>query len=177
MLKTAVKFGVISGAIIIAAIIVPFWWQSVDAILADPEGFKASMRRGEVVGYLSMLVAMSLVFFAMREHRNRLGGSLGFLQGMKVGVLVTLVSATLFGVATGIMYAAMGVEHTDAFMRLYMEHAAGADPVAQARALADYEANRDLWLNHWFQGFVMFATVVPIGVLVSLPSAWWHSRR
>jgi hypothetical protein len=177
MFKTAIKFGAIAGTIIIAAIIVPFWWQSVDAILADPEGFKASMRRGEVVGYLSMLVAMSLVFFAMREHRNRQGGSLRFLQGLKLGVLVTLIAATLFGLATGILYASMGVEQTDAFMRLYMEHAAGPDAAAQAKALADYEANRDLWLNHWFQGFVMFATVVPIGVLVSLPSAWWHSRR
>ncbi len=173
MFNIALKYGLIAAAVLIAAIILPFWFQNIEAIASDPEAFKARMRWSEVVGYLTMLVAMGLIFFALREYRTRLGGALGFGAGLKLGALVSLIAATLFGAATAALYAAMGPEQTDAFMRLYMEHAAGADPAAQAKALADYEANRGMWLNPAFQAFIMFATVFPIGVLVSLVSAWW----
>jgi hypothetical protein len=176
MFNIAFKYGLIAAAVLIAVIILPFWFQNIDAIAADPEAFKARMRWSEVVGYLTMLAAMGLIVFALREYRARLGGSLGFAAGLKLGVLVSLIAASLFGVATAALYAAMGPEQTDAFMRIYMEHAAGPDPAAQARALADYESNRGLWLNPAFQAFIMFATVLPIGVLVSLLAAWWLRR-
>ncbi len=171
MLKAALVWGVIAAAIMIAAIIVPFWFQDLEAMLADPEIMKAAMSRNERIGYLTMFVAMGLVAVALWRHRAAQDGCLSFLDGLKLGTLTSLVAALLFGLATVVLYLALGPEQSDAFMRVYMEHAAGSDPAAQAQALATYESQRGLWLNPWFQGFVMFATVLPIGVLVSLVAA------
>lgn len=170
MLKPALKYGLIAAAILIAVIILPFYWQ-------DPERLSESMRRGEVVGFLTMALAMGLVYFAIREQRGRLGGRIGFGVGILTGLLTSLVAATVFGLATVLLYTAMGPERTHEFMQMYVQHAAGADEQARAQALADYETHRHLFLSPWFNGLLMFATVLPIGLLLSLIFAWWLRRQ
>lgn len=165
MLKTAFKYGLIAAALMTAVIIIPFW-------LRDPERLLEQMGWGEVVGYATMIVALGLVFLALREHRGR-AGSLTFLGGLGLGLAVTAVAAAAFGLATTGLYYGMGPERTDDFMRAYVEHTAGSEASAEelARALTEYEGQRHLWLNPWFQGFVMFATVAGLGVVVSLLAA------
>ncbi len=168
MLKLALKYGLIAAAIMIAVIIVPFYWQD-----QDPAALSERMKLGEIVGFLTMALAMALVYFALREQRSRLGGRLGFWQGVLTGAATTMVAATVFGLATTLLYVAMGPERTYEFMQLYIQYSAGADEMARAQALAEFEANRGLWLSPWFNGALMFATVVPIGLLLTLISAWW----
>lgn len=161
------KYGFIAAAIMTAVIILPF-------AIRDPENLLENMGWGEVVGYTTMIVAMSLIFFALKEHRERnLGGVMRFRTGLLTGLAVTLVAALLFGLATAGLYAWMGPERTDEFMHAYIRYSAGADasPQELAEAMASYEAQRNLWLNPFFQGFVMFGTIVPIGLVISLISA------
>ena len=170
MYKSALKFGSTAGAILIAVIILPFYWQ-------DSEELIEHMRWGEIVGYLTMVLAMTLVYFAIREQRSRLGGRIGYGAAVLTGLLTALVAATVFGLATVLLYTAMGPERTHEFMQLYVQHAAGADEQARAQALADYQAHRQLFLSPWFNGLLMFATVLPIGLLLSLLFAWWLRRQ
>jgi len=172
MLKVSGKYGAIAALLMTAVIILPFWWQSPEALLQR-------MQLGQVVGYLTMLLAMGLIHFALREYRDKhRGGRLRFWEGCRLGVLTSVIAAGLFGLATVALYAAMGPERTDEFMRLYVAFAAGeqAAPEQLARAMEQYEAHRALYLNPWFQGLLMFATVLPIGLLVSLVSAWLLRR-
>lgn len=172
MLKIGFKYGLIAAALMIAVIVVPFWLQT-------PERRIAQMGWGEIVGYATMIVALALIFFALREQRNR-AGTLPFRSGLALGLMVTAIAAAIFGVATMGLYAAMGPDETDAFMRAYVEHKAGAAGNGEQPALvrAEYERNRHLWLNPWFQGFLMFATVAALGAVVSVLAAWLlRSRR
>lgn len=167
MKRVVLKYGAISGGLMSAVILAPFFFQ-------DPGAMLEEMRLGEIVGYTTMIVAMGLVFFALREHRDRnLGGVMPFRTGLLVGLAVTLVAAVLYGLATTAGYMWIGPERTHEFMLAYIEYSMGpgASADALAAAVAEYESQRDLWLNPWFQGFVMFATVVPIGLVVSLISA------
>lgn len=163
MFKTVMKYGSIAGGVLAAVLIAPWFFRDQDAMLE-------SMRLGEIVGYTTMLVATGLVFFALREHRARnLGGVMPFRTGLLTGIAVSAVAAGLFGLATVVLYAWMGPERTHAFMLAYVEYSAGTgDPET---AMVQYESMRHLWANPWFQGFVMFATVFPIGVVWSLVSA------
>lgn len=167
MRKIVFKYGVIAGGLMIAVMLAPFYLQ-------DAEEMTANMRLGEIVGYAVMIVAMGLVFFAVREHRDRnLGGVMPFRTGLLTGLAVTAVAATLVGLATTAGTVWIGPERTHEFMLAYVEYSLGADapPEAVAAAIKEYEASKALWLNPWFQGFVMFATVVPIGLVMSLVSA------
>lgn len=171
MLKTVCKYGLIAAALMVAVIVVPFWLQS-------PERRLEQMGWGEVVGYATMVVALSLIFFALREHRRRTG-RLSFRTGLALGLGVTGIAAGAFGLATTGLHYSMGPEENDAFMRAYVEHSAGPEATTEeiARAHREYESNRHLWLNPWFQGFVMFATVALLGIVVSLLAAWLLRTR
>lgn len=171
MLKTSLKYGLIAAALMIAVIIVPFWVQDIDRLLER-------MGWGQVVGYATMVVALGLIFFALREHRNRVG-ELSFAGGLGLGLAITGVAAGAFGIATSALYYAMGPEETERFMRAYVEYSAGAGASSGqiAQALAEYEAQRHLWLNPWFQGALMFATVALLGLVVSVLAAWLLRTR
>lgn len=164
MEKVVAKYGLGAALIMGALVIVPFW-------LADPADATTNLGLKEILGYATMVVAMSLVFFAIREYRGAVD-RLTFVRGFAVGAGVTLVAALGFGLATvGLYGVLMSPDQIDGFMRAYVEQSAGADPDAVAAALQQHEANRRLWQNPWFQGLVMFGTVLPIGLVASTISA------
>lgn len=161
MRNLVLKYGGLIAAILIAVMLVPLAFQTTDQMIAN-------MDLGEIVGYTTMIVATGLIFFALREHRNRnLGGVMSFRTGFLTGLAVSAVAAVLFGLATALFYAWIGPERTHEFMQAYVV-ARSEDASA---ALAAYESQRGLWGNPLFQGFVMFATVFPIGLVMSLVSA------
>jgi hypothetical protein len=167
MRNLVLKYGGLIAAILTVVMLVPLAFQSTDEMIAN-------MELGEIVGYATMIVAMGLVYFALREHRNRnLGGVMGFRTGFLTGLAVSAVAALLFGAATALLYAWLGPDRTHEFMQAYVIHSLGpsATPDDVSAALAAYESQRGLWGNPLFQGFVMVATVFPIGLVVSLVSA------
>lgn len=164
MKDVIMKYGLAAALVMSALVVVPFW-------LGDPSNVTEGLGLKEVLGYATMVVAMSLVFFAIREYRGAVD-RLTFARGFAVGAGVSLVAALGFGLATVALYAfLMSPEQIDTFMRAYVEQAAGAGPEAVAGALQQYEANRHLWQNPWFQGLVMFGTVLPIGLVATTISA------
>jgi hypothetical protein len=171
MLKTVLKYGLIAAALMIAVIILSFWWQGVDRVIE-----RMDMRA--VVGYATMVVALGLIFFALREDRSRVG-ELPFARGLGLGLAITGVASGLFGLATVALYAAIGPGETDRFLRAYVEHGAAQSGDAEAviAAVADYEAGLHLWLNPWFHGLVMFITVALLGVVISLLASWLLRTR
>jgi len=52
---------------------------------------------GELVGYASIVVAMSLVYFAMRNYRDKENeGQLNFGDGMKIGTIISAIGGLAF---------------------------------------------------------------------------------
>lgn len=155
MLSLSIRYGLIIGAGISALMLVPFYMLSPDERIAG-------MGSSEIVGYAIMVAAACLIFVALWEQRRR-EGMLGFGAGLSLGLGVSGVAALVFGLATTLTYYAMEPAEVDAFMRAYVEHSGGS--------LEDYEEQQHLWLNPWFQGFIMAATIALIGAVVSLVAA------
>jgi hypothetical protein len=94
MKKTVLIFGLISGAISAAMMLVtvPF----VDKIGWD---------KGEILGYTSMVLAALLIFFGIRSYReNVAGGRLTFGRGFVVGILITLISSACYVATWEVVY-------------------------------------------------------------------------
>src|SRR4051794_39263873 len=88
MTKIVLTFGLISG-IIIAGVV---WLNS--SLIASGQ---ISWERAEIVGYASMLIALSMVFFGIKSYRdNCAGGTIGFWKGVKVGLLISLLAGVLY---------------------------------------------------------------------------------
>ena len=94
MKKTVLTFGLISGVILatLMAATIPF---------ADQIGFDRSM----YVGYTTMVLAFSLIFFGIRSYRENVGdGYISFGRALAVGFLIMGISTLCYVIAWEIIY-------------------------------------------------------------------------
>jgi|JI9StandDraft_2_1071091.scaffolds.fasta_scaffold26155_2 hypothetical protein len=96
MKKIILTYGLIAGAIVgtMLAISIPLYNNGVITI-----------ENGQWVGYSIMIIALSLIFFAVKNYRDQhLGGVISFGRAFQVGILVTLVAAIVYAITWEICY-------------------------------------------------------------------------
>ena len=137
-----------------------------------------SYHMNEVIGYATMIVALSMVFFGTRHYRNTVGGgSLTFGQGFKIGTLISFVAALIFGIFTVMLFTVFIPDLGERYLEVYRQMAEqGNDPALQAQ-MEQFEANKELFLSPIFQGFLMFITVFFIGEVIAVISSLFLKRK
>lgn len=129
---------------------------------------------GMVVGYLTMLVGLSMVFVAIKRHRDvDLGGVIRFWPAFGLGLGVSVVAGVLYVLA---WEAALAVTHMDfgnvyANLLIEQEKAKGASADALAKFSAEMETFKREYANPFYRMPMTFTEIFPVGVLVSLVSA------
>lgn len=129
---------------------------------------------GMVVGYLTMLVALSTVFVGVKRYRDTVGGGVvKFLPAFGIGLGIAVVAA-LFYVA---MWEAYMYATDYRFMDEYVASSvtamkAAGKPVAE---IAEYAAEMDRfklqYADPFFRMLMTFSEIAPVGLLVSVVSA------
>ena len=67
-----------------------------------------TMENGELVGYSTMIVALSLIFFGVKSYRdNQLEGSISFGKALQVGLLITLIASLMYAITWEVIYNTM----------------------------------------------------------------------
>ena len=127
-----------------------------------------------LIGYATMLIALSAVFVAIKRRRDiDLGGVIGFWAAFGLGLGISLVASIFYVVAWEITLA---VTHTD-FMAGYAKaviaeaRAKGADAAKIAKITSDMARARAQYANPLYRLPETFTEIFPVGVLVSLVSA------
>ena len=132
------------------------------------------LKYGVALGYLTMLIAMSAVFVAIKRHRDDdLGGVIRFWPAFGLGLGISAVASLFYVVAweaalavTGADFAAEYIKATVAQMQ-----AKGDTAEAVAKFTAEMEVFKRQYANPLFRVPMTLAEVFPVGVLVSLVSA------
>ena len=168
-MTSAIRYGLIAGGLLCLPMFGPYFVFGL-----RPEWMAA----GEVVGYASMLLCLSATWFAMR-HEQQHRGPLGYGALLAVGVGVSAVAGTVFGLGTWAFYAIVGDALPQALIEFYLlqARAPGIDAAESARRVAEIESMRALFFNRPLQAAIMFATVFIIGVALSLGGALLISRQ
>lgn len=158
-MRYALVYGSLSGVIVAA---------TISALLA------AGLGHSLWVGYLVMLVGLTLVFVGMKRYRDvEKGGVIRFLPAFGVGLGIAIVAGIAYVV---IWESFVAVTHYD-FMGDYIasiRHAretAGVTGPALAREMAELEAMRVQMANPLFRIPMVFLEIFPVGLLVALVSA------
>jgi hypothetical protein len=127
-----------------------------------------------LVGYTTMLVALSTVFVAIKRQRDLNGGGvIRFWPAFGLGLGISAVAGLFYVLA---WEAALAITQAD-FISAYTEslveaeRAKGASPAAIAKLRAEMESFRASYANPLFRMPLTFAEIFPVGVLVSLVSA------
>ncbi len=175
MQRTILIFGLISGLIILILGYAtrPIWMDT---------GGKMDMSTGELLGYINMIIALSMIFFGVRQFRDRhLGGKITFGKAFKVGFLISLVASAIYVFGWMVYYNTSEVAQT--FPAQYIEHmkeqwlASGLTPEQINEKAAGYEKNFALYENPIIMAGMTLMEILPVGLLISLISAFILKKK
>ena len=162
-MKYALTYGALSGLVVVATIL-------AGLTFADRDGFFTS----EYLGYLVMLVALSLIFVGVKRYRDvELGGVIRFLPALGVGLGIAAVAGLVYVATWEIYLAATDYRFMDEYIAgiVRARREAGVSAEAIARELASWESMRESYRNPLFRIPVTFLEIFPVGLLVALVSA------
>lgn len=118
------------------------------------------------IGYTIMLLALSLIFVAVKRRRDE-AGAIGFWAALAMGLAITLVASMLYALCWEATLAMIG--GPDAFIDGYA--AALRRGGATAEQLRGVEEMRVGYRNPLMRLPLTMTEIAPVGVLVSLVTA------
>jgi Protein of unknown function (DUF4199) len=153
MKKTVLAFGLISGAISAAMMLV-----------AIPFVDKVGWEKGEILGYTTIVLSALMVFFGVRSYRENVGGGrLTFGRGFAVGILITLISSACYVGTSEIVY----YKFMPGFAEKYAAHMVEASGASQQKLDETRAVQADVRQSSGQCG----PDVFPIGLAFTLLSA------
>jgi hypothetical protein len=161
-MRYALVYGGLAGAIVMAV--------STAFVTAGLLGHSSS----PVMGYLAMLVGLTMIFVGVKRYRDvERGGVIGFGKAFAVGLGISLVAAIIYAAAFEIYAAASGFDLTAHFSQITVREmqAAGASPADIAEELAALREFGEMYRNPLVRIPIHFLEIGPVCLLVSLVSA------
>lgn len=162
MKKTVLRYGLFS-AISIVGLFTLGW------LFLDDNDYSSK----EIFGYTNLVLSMLFVFFGIKHYRDKItGGQLSFGQGMKVGMLIVLIPALIFGIFDVFYVLVMDPDFMDKYYQHHltqMQQSMSATEFQAARA--SVESQKEMFSNPAVQFLVMFLTVFIIGVIFTVISS------
>lgn len=159
MKKHVLIFGLIPGVILCINMII-----MVNLLYNNPD-----FEGNDLLGYAAMVVVFSLIFFGVRDYRNKkLGGFISFGRAFKTGALIALVASTLY-VVVWLFYYYLFVPD---FLDVYIEHVKNMTPASELPDQISYLENLE-WMYQNPLGVILvtYLEVLPVGLIVALISA------
>ena len=165
MKKIVLIYGLIAGVIVGAMMMITMPMYESGTLKLD---------NGEWLGYTTMVIALSMVFFGVKSYRdNHLGGSITFGNALKVGFLITLIAALIYAFSWEITRSNMKGDLLTLMGEKQIEKmkAEGATEAALVEAKKKNEDFGEMYKNPFIRFAITLIEIVPVGILISLLSA------
>jgi hypothetical protein len=171
MKKTILVYGLIAGAVVGAMLLItmPLY-----------ENGTLHFENGEWLGYTTMVIALSLVFFGIKSFRdNHSGGSISFWRGLKIGLLITLVASLIYALSWEVSYNTMKGDFLKqmsekSIEKMKKEGASEASLQETKKQMDDFGV---MYRNPVFRFAITIMEIAPVGIVISLLSAGLLRRK
>lgn len=165
MKKIILVYGIVSGVIVIGSAILSVNLMSGSTHLAGLEW----------LGYLIMLIALSVIFIGIKRYRdNESGGVIRFWKALQVGLGISVVAGLVYVVAWEANLAATDYRFIDEYNASVIQEvreAPDATPEKIEEAIASAAVMKERYDNPGFRLPMTFLEIFPVGFLISLISA------
>jgi hypothetical protein len=165
MIRLFLRYGIIAGLIVA----IPMDWRVISMKAGEGHGGNELL-----IGYLTMLVGLTAVFFGIKHYRDKvLGGVIKFGRAFVVGLGISAVAGLIYAIGWEIALNFMSYDFTEYYAKTMVDHAvaAHATPEQLAKATADAAAFTKMYSNPFLRFPMTFIEIFPVGILVSLVSA------
>ncbi len=129
---------------------------------------------GEVIGYTTMLLAFSSIFFGIKSLRdNEQGGTITFKRAFLVGLYITLIASAMYAIGWEIYYQTLGGNFMEEYGATQIENMkADGATVDELQAFKDeMQMYTEYYKNPLFRFGMTLMEILPVGLLVTLISA------
>ena len=162
MKKPIIIYGVIAGAIVSAMMLITMPMYNSGTL---------DHSNGELTGYTTMVIALSMIFFAIKSCRdNQSGGTITFWKGVQIGMLVTLIAALMYAITWEYLYADFGDEHMTKMKEHYMNDikTSGKSAVEIQEASDDILGIMQLYKNPLIRFLMTIMEILPVGIIITV---------
>ena len=163
MQKIALTYGILSGTIVIVTMI-------LGLVVSDGGSFLSS----ELFGYLTMLIALSMIFIAIKRYRDQeLGGVIRFLPALAMGLAVAAIAGIVYMVVWELYSMSNDYAFIDGYVNSAIEakKAAGLSGEKLAQEIAVLEEMRANYGKFYIRMPMTFLEIFPVGLIIAILSA------
>jgi amino acid transporter len=159
MKKNVLIFGLILGTILCVNMVF-----MVNLMYTNPD-----FEGNDVLGYASMVVVFSLIFFGVRNYRNKqLDGVISFGKAFKAGLLIALIASSMYVVVWLFYYYLFVPDFIDIYINYVLKDVPAAELAAKTEEMKQF---KDMYQNPFFVILITYSEVLPVGLVVTLVSA------
>jgi hypothetical protein len=170
MLRTFLIYGLLAGAIIVGLGAIAFQLLELD-----------NTSTGEIIGYATMLIGLSMTYLGVKRYRDdRAPDPLSFGTAFKVGLGIVLVASFVY-VASWMLsyYFGSGAEMMEGYFTAEITNIQNSGLSAEVIAvkLEELQQMRANYSKPHNMALITFLEVFPVGLIVSLLTAWLLRSR
>jgi len=133
----------------------------------------------EIIGYLSIIVSLSFIYFAIKHYRDKVNnGLVSFKKTLGIGVLVSVFVAIGIAISDYIYTSFLNPD----FMTEYVNHTLKG--MKETLSESEFKAEKailleevKMWDNPIIMALFMFVNVIIIGFVISLISGLILQRK
>lgn len=169
MKRTIRIYGLIAGSI-----------SAVLMVLAMYFSEEIGFDRGMLVGYSSMIISLSMIFFAIQSYKKSSGRqTLSFKESFKIGMWVTVISALCYTITWMFVYHFMMPDFWQKYIAYELDkmHKAGASAAEIQKYMSNASSMVDSYKNPVFVFFMTFLEPLPVGLLMTLIASFISMRK
>jgi hypothetical protein len=133
-----------------------------------------------IVGYTSMVIALSLVFVGIKSYRDQyLKGVITFGRSVAVGILITLIASVMYAGTWEIYYNTVASDFMEKYTASYLDKMKkeGASDAEIAQERAEMEEFNEQYKNPFIRFGVTLMEILPVGIIITLISAALLRRK
>ncbi len=165
MKKIVITYGLIGGTIVGGLMLatMPLW-----------ETGALNFDNGHLVGYTTMVIALSMVFFGIKSYRDHhASGLVTFGKGFTIGILITLIASIMYAMAWEVSFANMGDVFTQKMEEQHFTElkAGGATEADLVKAKEEWGTFMEMYKNPVIRFGVTLFEIFPVGLIITLISA------
>ncbi len=160
MKKVVLIFGVIGGLIVSSLMFLTLGSGEIN------------FENGELIGYATMIIALSTIFFAVKSYRDKYAdGTIKFGKAFLIGLYVTLITSAMY-VGSWMIISSGSVG--DDFMNQYQEHMLNGmveQGIPQAEIdtkMVEFDQMKEMYKKPIWKIVFTLMEILPVGLLVSL---------
>ncbi len=170
MTRIVLIFGLISGGIAAGLMWLLITVQNVGFINLD---------NGVTLGYATMIIALSVVFFGVKSYRDKNGGHISFWKGLQVGILMSLIAAVCYAGSWELYYRGSGQAFLDKYAAYNLDKMkqSGASDSEIDKAKLEMAQFMEMYQNFLVRFGMTMMEILPVGVIVTVLSAALLRKR